>query len=183
MFTRIRNMHPLGIFAAGVVATLVLSGTAIAITDTSFTYSSVKTGYLTISPMDLAPGTDEVATGDYDVTGSRLAHRGLGGCYNTGVNLPQNARITTVQTYYRSNTNSSSFALVRNYLATDTLEWLAWAALPDTDMSRTSVTSTVSSAARTVWNNVYSYGFEVCLAAPDSFGGARITYTYTSAGD
>ena len=55
MFTRIRNMHPVTGIVIGVVAILVLSGTAMAITDTSFTYSTVQTGYLMIGPADLVP--------------------------------------------------------------------------------------------------------------------------------
>ena len=101
MFTRIRNMHPLGIFAAGVVATLVLRGTAMAITDTSFTYSTVQTGYYTIHPADVAPSsTANAAAYNINPFDARLV-TGTGpdspiACFTTGFNLPQLSKLTTV---------------------------------------------------------------------------------------
>ncbi len=188
MFTRIRNLHPVTGVVVGVVATLVLSGTAMAVTDASFTYSTTKTGYLTIDAMDLAP-RGQAAMEGYVVdihTSQLLELTEGGGCYNTGVNLPQNARITTVLTYYSRGASGSGTAvlhLMRNHQLYGGSDYLVYENLPDTDGARSSATYTVPNDRRTVWNNVYSYGFAICLGPGDYFAGTRITYTYTNAGD
>ena len=184
MFTRIRNMHPVTGIVIGVVATLVLSGTAIAVTDTNFTYSTTKTGYLTIHPMDLAPDSNGSAD-DYfiDFAAANLA-TSAGNCYNTGVNLPQLAKVISVQTYYVDGpTNSVDVILYRNKLSTDVTDILAYQGLNDDAGVRNNQTTTVDGTLRTVWNNTYAYAFGVCLGSGSRFEGARITYTYTSAGD
>ena len=183
MSKRIRNMHPVTGIVVGVVATLVLSGTAIAVTDTTFTYSSTKTGYLTIHPQAMTPSDDTVAN-DYFVSygDARLQTAG-GGCFSTGVNLPQNAKITTLQTYYNSLTGANRVMLERNNLSTDAIDLLVDHTIANFEGLRRSVIDTVPIAQRTVWNNVYSYAFAVCLGADDMFEGARLTYTYTTAGD
>ena len=184
MFTRIRNLHPLGLVAVGVVATLVLSGTAIAVTDATFTYSTTQTGYLTIHPMDLAPGGSSHADGyTTDPSGGILA-TSTGGCFNTGVNVPQLAKVTTVLAYYVGLSNSpTGVYLVREKLVDGDGETIAGQSLTDTGGVRKSLTITVPVDRRTVRNNVYSYGFGICLDAGEAFHGARITYTYTTAGD
>ncbi len=182
MFKRIRNMHPVTGIAIGVVATLVLSGTAIAVTDTNFTYSTTKTGWLTIHPTDLAPANDFSASHyDVDIGAGHLTSDN--GCFNTGVNLPQNARVSSMETFYRSGGVGQRVYLVRENLSTNSTEYLVLHFFSDSGGLRTSVTNSVPNAVRTVWNNVYSYGFSVCLLTNDRFEGARITYTYTNAGD
>ena len=188
MFTRIRSLRPVdafGLVGVGVVITLVLSGTAIAVTDTNFTYSTTKTGYLTIHPMDLAPANNLAADNYYIDFGAGLSHSAPGGgCYNTGVNLPQLAKVISVQTYYVDEPTGNMYVyLYRNNLSTDVTDTLATQYINDNTGVRSSQTTTVGSTQRTVWNNTYAYGFAVCLGADSSFEGTRITYTYTSAGD
>ncbi len=180
MFKRIRNLHPVSGIVVGAVATLVLSGTAIAVTDTSFTYNTVKTGYLTIHPMDLAPGND-FAAGNYtsDYVGGELATP-TGGCYTTGVNLPDRAKVMSLQTFYTGDAKDA--ALHRNNLDTDASDDVA-IQFPAGTGPRASVSTTIASDRRTVFNNIFSYGNGICLNAGGRFEGARITYTYTSAGD
>ena len=92
MFTRVRNLHPVTGMVIGVVATLVLSGTALAVTDTSFTYSTVQTGYLMVGSADLVPESD-VSANDY-VIGPGYAYSIAGACFNAPIQLPQGARMT-----------------------------------------------------------------------------------------
>ena len=93
MFTRIRNMHPVSGIVIGVVATLVLSGTAMAVTDTSETYSTVQTGYLMVGSADLVPQSDSSAN-DYDI-GATVAYSSGFACFTAPVHLPQGARMTS----------------------------------------------------------------------------------------
>ena len=57
MTYRPSNLLPrdVGFLIAGGIVAVAVSGTAIAVTDTNFTYTAAKTGYLSIHPMDLAP--------------------------------------------------------------------------------------------------------------------------------
>ena len=106
MFTRLRGKHPVGLIAIGVVITLVLSGTAMA-TDTSFTYSTVQTGYLMVGPGDLVPDRSDSAN-DYHLFFSQGGSTS-GACFLGGVHLPQGARITSVRTSYSSGTGSNLY--------------------------------------------------------------------------
>ena len=87
MFTRIRNMHPVTGMVIGVVATLVLSGTAMAVTDTSFTYSTVQNGYLMIGPGDLVPQSGFFAN-DYYLNAVGASSSG-GACFLAPAHLPR----------------------------------------------------------------------------------------------
>ena len=107
-------------------------------------------------------------------------------CYQTGVNLPQGAKITALRVWYSSdNANSLSFVLVRNQLTTGAGEALVQEFSTDSSSNRVAESFTVSGASATVNNNAYMYGFRVCFnaATGELFNGARLTYTYTTAGD
>ncbi len=60
---------------------------------------------------------------------------------------------------------------------------LVYADITDDTDTRTKDTRTVPSNLRDVQNRTYSYGYGTCIGDGTTFEGARITYTYTSAGD
>ena len=47
-----------------IAATTAIIGTAQAVTDTAFKYSTAKTGYFTINPGDLIPNSSDATYGD-----------------------------------------------------------------------------------------------------------------------
>ena len=182
MFTRIRNLHPLTGMVIGVVATLVLSGTAIAVTDASFTYSTVQTGYLMIAPADLVPGNNFHAN-DYFI-GIREAGTSSSACFNAAVHLPQGARMTSVRTSYGSGPATNLYLdFKRANPVTGTSAYLIGRSVVDDSSTLTYVNDAVPANLGLVNNALYTYSYFVCVGSDTYFYGARITYQYTSAGD
>ena len=182
---RIRPGDAIGLMLVGAVVTVVLTGTAMAVTDTQFVYSTTQTGNLTIHPMDLAPA-NHAAADDYSVSWApaKLSRSSASQCFNTGVNLPQQAKITRIRTTYSSGASSDlSVYLVRSELDTDTPSYLVGQLVPNNSGARTTVAHTPPSTLNVVDNSRYAYGYGVCLGATTIFEGARITYQYTRAGD
>ena len=182
MVRRLRGRHPLGLIATGVVITLVLSGTAIAVTDASFTYSTVQTGYMMIGPADLVP-EDTADASDYTI-GSIGASTSSYACFRAPVHLPQGARMTSVRTSYVSGGGSNPYLdLRRTNPVTGAQSLLIARNVVDDSGNLTFVNDTVPADRALVSNALFTYTYQVCVGTHDSFIGARIAYTYTSAGD
>ena len=183
MFTRLRGRHPAGLIGIGVVITLVLSGTAMAVTDTSFTYSTVQTGYLMIGPGDLVP-TNGLYAEDFQVYhGSASSY--VGGCFIAGVHVPQGARITSVRTSYIS---GGSADLYHGLIRVNPVTGAEIAVIPlhfvtDDTLQRTFVNDLVPANLGFVNNGLFTYTYQVCVEGATAFYGSRITYQYTTAGD
>ena len=184
MFTRIRNLHPVTGIVIGVVATLVLSGTALAVTDASFTYSTVQTGYLMVGPADLVP-TSEISADNYSLSDTSASSSYSNNCFVAGVHLPQGARVTTVRTSFSSGAgdNNIFITLTRVNPLTPGRDYLVSHYVANDAGSRTYVNDVVPATLRLVNNALYTYTYEVCVGSSTYFYGARITYQYTSAGD
>lgn len=171
------------IFAIALVATTAAIGTAQAITDTFFLYSSPRTGYFTISPAALSPDGDGA---DYIIgfTGGARLQSDSTRCFVTGVNLPQGARITQMRVFYSSGASNPHVRLYREALATGVAEQIANINLPITGGARSAANVPIAASLATVGNAGFSYGFGTCLFDTASrLHGVRITYTYTNAGD
>jgi len=182
MFTRLRGRHPAGLIAIGVVSTLVLSGTAIAVTDTNFTYSTTQTGYLMVGPGDLVPA-DNFSAQNY-VLDAGFASSGTEACFRAGVHLPQGARITTVRTSYISGTGYDlNFNLRRVNPVTGAENFLVARTVSDDSGVRTYALDAVPSNLGLVNNALHTHAYYVCVGGGTRFYGTRITYQYTSAGD
>lgn len=188
MFGRLRKIRAgdaLGLMLVGVVVTVVLSGTAIAVTDNEFVYSTAQTGNLTIHPMALAPA-NHAAADNYSISWApaKLTRGNASQCFNTGVNLPQQAKISRVRTTYSSGISSDlSVYLVRSELETNTTDYLVGEVVPENSESRRTVVHDTRDAISVVDNTRYAFGFGVCLGPTTIFEGARITYQYRRAGD
>jgi hypothetical protein len=169
----------------GLLAALTLSGAAQAITDTVFRYSTPKNGYFTIHVMAMTPDSNASAN-DYLIdVGGTLSTGTANLCFVTGVNLPHGATMTRLAVWYTSNGSSIAVVnLVRETLANGTTNVIT---IPDTgDGSGTrTLSNTVipNNALAKVNNAQYAYGFGICLGNGTVFHGARITYTYNTAGD
>lgn len=158
-------------------------GGALAVTSRDFTYSSVKTGYYTIHPAAMVPSASSSQYG-INVSGSIL---GGNGCFVTGVNLPQGAIITLVTVWARSDSSGigPTASLFRNTPANGGSATIANKNFDDDSDTRRgfSVSVPASNPARLVNNSNQTFGFETCVTTGTLFYGARITYTYRSAGD
>jgi hypothetical protein len=177
------RLRLLAIIATGFIAALAMGGTAVAITGTEFLYSSTKTGFLSIHPMDLAPDSNNAQySNDYLFPTLFAANVS---CYSTGVNLPHGSRITQLAVWYSSPAGSDPVVLfVRNNLANGTSDSLitSGSIFNDSNTRKLAVLP-LAGGSSVVGNAGFSYGFGICPGVNGSFRGARITYTYTNAGD
>ena len=184
MYTRIRNMHPLGLVVAGAIGALVLSGTAIAVTDASFTYSTVQTGYLMIGPADLVPEADAHAN-SYHLDSESVGSFATEACFRAPVHLPQGARMISVRTSYYSGAASDLSLSFRRFnpVSGAAAALIEYDIIVDHSNTRTFVNHAVPANLGLVSNALYTYTYRVCVGSGSLFYGARITYTYTNAGD
>jgi hypothetical protein len=169
--------------AYGVIGALFASGTAFAITDSAFTYSSAKTGYYGISNLGMAPAS--VPADNMFLNPGMSGGLEGSGCFHKGVNLPQGAVVTELVVYYAAiDEDDVVVTLKRQRLSDGNQQNIASKAMTD-DLSgsRASDTVPITASRATIANGGFNYGFQVCLDSGGTFFGARITYTYTSAGD
>jgi len=173
----------LGSTSVGVIAVLAFGGTVVAVTDTNFTYTTTKTGYYTIDATVLAPANDNA---DYArVFGSETWLVDFSGhCYFAGVNLPQGSRITQLVVWYKSSEEGGpSVFLQRTTLANGTAgSVLTSGLISDDTNTRKLAVLPIAGGSSLVSNIGFSYAFVICPELGE-FHGARIAYTYTSAGD
>jgi hypothetical protein len=171
---------------AGLLIGVLAGGAAIAVTSTSFKYSTTKTGYLAVSTMDFAPDSLAGATLDYfNGWGSNtLSNEESIRCFNAGVNLPNGAKIKSIRFFYQSDATSDFYGtLVRANPATGASSRIAEVQPANDADVRTSVSDNIPSTQQQVKNKTFQYGVGVCPFDGTTFLGARITYTYKNAGD
>ena len=171
----------IGKLLGGAALASVIGGTAIAITSPDFTYSTTKNGYFSLGVMAMAPSNAQAAD-DYSMSYPNQLS-GLG-CFQTAVNLPQGASLVSVTNWYRSNATSDlRIYLLRHNLTTNAYNILLNVSVADNANTRKVVTYTVPAALRSINNLYFAYGYAVCVYPGTTFSGARINYTYRSAGD
>jgi hypothetical protein len=167
---------------------LALSGTAKAITDSVFKYSTAKTGYYSLDPNAFAPQSSTTTFFIGDVPDSLYDTSGASRCFATGVNLPDGAKITALSAWYSSDTQGNVSAwLGRNKLGNGSFEYVAQLTSTNTSKTRRKMNAAIpGSAIATVDNANYSYHTGVCFGssgADSRFYGGRIAFSYTNAGD
>jgi hypothetical protein len=180
-----RSLRSVVVLVAGILIGSMLVRSAVAITDDAFKYASPKTGYLNVTTMAFAPDSLQGATDDFFNTWNEsLTNQAAGRCFNAGVNLPQGATMTKVTFCYRSDATSDLGGyLVRRNPAHGSGIYVVTVSPADDDDVATEVTASIPATYRTVNNKKFAYGVGVCMDTEGtSFDGARITYTYTSAG-
>jgi hypothetical protein len=185
---RLRSFAPL---SAGLLIAALIAGTAVAaVVSNGFFYSPRQAGYYSIHPSALvAVNGVTVTNGGYGITpqSAQLTRSSSNGCFTTGVNLPNGAVITGLAVWYSSGPIGTDpsvfFGLTRLSDGADA------ALVPDQPIvmnvagRRAKAFAIPNSPARIVNNSLYVYAFQFCLGNSDAFYGARIAYTYTSAGD
>jgi hypothetical protein len=171
--------------SGAVLVALALSGSAKAITDTVFKYSTPKTGFLAIPAAAFSPYTD---TDEYYNNGDYLyPTTGGGACFKAPVNLPAGAKMTALAMWYlKGDTDTFTISFVREKLSDSTLINIVYEVPVSTGGVRKSANYDITDASlQTVDSQRYIYLIEVCLGnstAPTLYA-VRIAYTYTNAGD
>lgn len=148
-----------------------------------FKYNNTQIGWYTLSPSDFTP--DHVLT-DYftDWTGDEVSSSDVTACYNAGVHVPQGAKITWVDFYYRSGAAGDLYGeLVRQEIATSTAESLGVVTPLEDDDVPTISSINIAPGLQKVKNQIYAYMLGVCPNESGAFHGARVEYTYKKAGD
>ena len=173
----------IGGVAAGFIAALAMGATAVAITDTQFLYSSTKTGYFTIHAMAVAPNTNLANYTIHYTEGAATTQNDS--CFSTGVNLPQGSRITQLLVWYTSAAADNPFVYFERIRLTDGsgTSLIPSGTIADNSDTRKLAVIPIVGGSSPVSNIGFSYGFGICPGTDGSFRGARIAYTYTSAGD
>ena len=160
-------------------------GTAVALTSSSFRYSTPKTGKLSLSPSDFAPGSLEGATHDYlnEWDNSTLSNSDFARCFEAGIHLPNGSKFVSIKFFYVSDNTSDFLARVwRQRLATGTAALLRESHPANNAGTLTSDTKTIPSTEQSVNNGTYAYMVGVCPYSGTTFNGAIVTYKYFNAG-
>jgi hypothetical protein len=175
-------------YLAGIATATIFGGAAVAISSDEFTYSSTQTGHLSIDPASLSPA-NEIAAKNFQIANLLLSTKSASrNCYNTGLNFPDGARLinVTVQ-YHRGGRIPPLVRMYQNGIQTNDGHILLQRTLQYTGGGFAHPTiglnNGIPSQYKTVDNNASSYGFTFCLSNNDIFKGAKVEYTYISAGD
>jgi hypothetical protein len=162
-----------------VLAGLALSGVAYAVSSAAFRYSTPQTGFLMIPAAAFVPETETVV---YH-SGTELTTTGFG-CFYAPVNLPHGAKMTVLTMWYRKNDAVQSGA---QFLRKPVIGFpiiVANLIPPSTNGEEKSIAVRITDPSLQLVNNAhYAYSIFRCLSDTENFTAARITYTYTSAGD
>jgi hypothetical protein len=177
--------HRFALLLATLLIGLGIISAANAIVENVYRYSEPQTGYLQLPVPAFFPDDTGI---EYDTSnGGRLtASAGVFRCFSAPVNLPQGAKMTDVRVWYVAVAGGDTAA---GLLREDTTVGNAVAVI-NTSLAATgagvrgTANLPVPAAFQSVQNVRYSYIFRFCLFQPTTrFDGARVTYTYTSAGD
>ena len=170
------SLKTLFVLGTALVVTGTMAGTpAQAFTDKNFTYTKPKKGFLAVSPMAFSPDGDASAVDYFNSWGGALTGSG---CYNTGISLPNRATITSItyvhlgEVYVNLVSTGIGTGLTTN-IVSETSPLAAARTVRKVNVSPEYI----------VANGTSMIGLGVCLNANEEFFGAKITYTYTSAGD
>jgi hypothetical protein len=170
--------------AAMAAGSLLIGGSAYAITSTTFTYPKTKNGYLAISHMAMVPAENS-DTVDYGISPNNgLAATGPL-CFTTGLNFPNGAKLVKASVWYSSaGTSDIKFLIYRKRFSDgDTDSVVDETTINDNTSTYKGKTALVDPFADIVENNKYAIGFNICVDDGDVFYGGRVHYTYTTAGD
>jgi hypothetical protein len=162
------------------------AGYAVAITSNAFTYSPALNGAVMIDAMDLAPDDSESAQ-NYSINFTGNVHRTNTdvGCYVTGLNLPQGAKLVELRVFYKSSDQwNPTVYIMRHTPSTGVFTEILVEVISNNENVRKAIAyDLTTNGDRTINNATFGYGFGVCIGSLDVFYGARLAYSYTSAGD
>jgi hypothetical protein len=162
----------------------LLSPAAQAITDTTFRYTTPRIGYLQIPPAAFTPtNTNYFLANSGQTIGPAMAGTA---CFYAPINLPDAATLTRL-TFWYTRANGTQFDLVvyRQRMSDGDLDsvFAPSAAVTGTDRQARSV-DVADQEVEVVDNRDYNYWIRFCAESSGTFFyGARISYSYTNAGD
>lgn len=170
----------------GVVIGALLVGTSIAVTANSFRYSEAKTGYLAIANQDFIPQDDEASFNHSSTSGTNSEQ----GCFSAPIHLPQGSRAKSVTYVYKSPAGEDmdfygEFGRRSGHETGDSIEYddMSNRAEPVDDSNiKTAITRFVFDDVERINNRRFMYSLLVCPFG-GAFYGARVKYTYRTAGD
>jgi hypothetical protein len=170
--------------ATALGAAAIFAGSAGAVTDNVFRYSTAKTGYLGISVAAFVPmsSTTQFINNGVGIQATTTNQT----CLQAPVNLPQGAVMKNVAVAYTANGSGTfQIEMIRQEFGTGANELLVLKALPDTGSSRKTAMAAIPAAKQTINNLKYNYNMNFCtqVSTQNRMWGARITYTYATAGD
>jgi hypothetical protein len=116
-------------------------------------------------------------------SGTELTTTGFG-CFYAPVNLPHGAKMTSIAMWYRKNdaVQSGGQFLRKPVIGFPII--IANLVSANTNGEEKSFAVSITDPSFQLVNNVrYTYSIFRCLSDAESFVGARITYSYTTAGD
>ena len=177
-----RRSHVVTLFA-GIAIGMLIVGTAAAVTSRSFTYSKPKIGYLSLSTLDFSSDRIGNTSADYRIDMEFLTNTDVNRYFVAGVHLPNGAKILSATFWYSSTVGAGFIGnLGRSALAVQSSDDLVRVQPTDSSGNRLGATDTVDPSMQTVNNGVYAYNVYAGLKDGQTFYGARIKYSYTSAG-
>jgi hypothetical protein len=172
--------------SAALITGALFSPAAQAITDTVFRYSTPKTAHLGLMPAAFTPG---ILTSNYFNSGEALTPATTNQtCWFAPVNLPHGAKMTALAMWYMlESPDLAIIQLVRTKFSDGAETQIVSESAP-ADGGYRPVNYPITGAVQVVDNQRYGYYVRVCLeydgaGTSPSFRGARVTYTYTNAGD
>ena len=157
---------------------LIAAGAAYALTAKSFKYSSPRTGFVIVGHMAFHPDGSSGA----GVNGANGLETDTDTCFNAGFDLPPSAsRVRAITYYFKSGPSSDLMAtLSRRHLAT--AGSIGFIVNPANDAGTpASVTDAIPAIFQPVKPD-RAYGITVCPGNDGNFYGAKVKYTYNSAG-
>ena len=174
---------------ASAVALLALGsiGIAHAISSNIFQYTTPQTGYLNLSPMAFSP-EDAADAAHFAISPPFWISKDAGAnnvCMVAGVHLPEGARVKSLTAWAASDVDQGvQVRLMRANPASGTANGLVGVISHDTSQNRFAMSAAAPGATAVINNQHFGYGVHVCInSTPSLFFGARITYTYSDAGD
>ena len=171
-----------GIYAS-LVAGVLLTSDALAITDTRFQYAEPQTGSFQMPPPAFFPDSNTIpfsATNGVSITVGTNAFN----CFSAPVNLPHGSRMTQMTVWHQAVANNdNATGLFRIDVTNGALESLINTGLAGTSNVRAAINLPVPANGTQIINNRrYNYIVRFCLTKTTSqFWGDRITYEYSNA--
>jgi hypothetical protein len=164
---------------------LLLGGAAKAVTDTTFRYVPPQVGHIQIPPAAMVAqdsGAGYLNTG-WSLNGTAAVLT----CFYAPVGLPHGAKMTQLTAWYQNpNPDTVDLAIKRHRVLDGKAADVIAKSLGDSgDDQRKIVTFPINnSELRLVDNNRFIYYLRLCMNGSNAtvFYGARVTFTYTSAG-
>jgi hypothetical protein len=175
--------HSITVVAGSLVAIVSIAAIAQAATDTIYKYTTPKNGTFQISALAMIPEWHNTEY-DIDYEGALVSYNN--GCFSTSVHLPQGATIAAITGFYSSGAGTNPhYQFARYTVNNGAFVSMALKAVQDGTGNRKPFQAPViKGEARVVNNNQHSYVFLTCLGSENNkFHGARVSYTYTHAGD